>query len=78
MVERYVALAFPKAEMVDSSSLGGLDKLPRPALSIDTKQQQLTQQKFNITGNNKVIGLCPGAEFGPSKRWPENYYAEVI
>ena len=21
--------------------------------------------------------LCPGAEFGPSKRWPESYYAQL-
>lgn len=31
MVERYVALAYPQSEMVDSSSLGGLETLPRLA-----------------------------------------------
>jgi heptosyltransferase-2 len=25
----------------------------------------------------KILVLCPGAEFGPAKRWPENYYADV-
>jgi heptosyltransferase-2 len=24
-----------------------------------------------------IIGLCPGAEFGPAKRWPDSYYAQV-
>jgi heptosyltransferase-2 len=24
-----------------------------------------------------VLGLCPGAEYGPAKRWPAEYYAEV-
>ncbi|MCV5263258.1 ADP-heptose--LPS heptosyltransferase, partial [Escherichia coli] len=40
MVERYVALAYPKAEMVDSNSLGGLETLPRPRLAINAAEQQ--------------------------------------
>jgi lipopolysaccharide heptosyltransferase II len=24
-----------------------------------------------------ILGLCPGAEFGPAKRWPADYFAEV-
>ena len=24
-----------------------------------------------------MLALCPGAEFGPAKRWPETHYAEV-
>jgi heptosyltransferase-2 len=24
-----------------------------------------------------VLALCPGAEFGPAKQWPEDYYADV-
>ena len=77
MVERYVALAYPKAEMVDSNSLGGLETLPRPRLAINAAEQQATIQKFNLTQDQPIIGLCPGAEFGPAKKWPETHYAEV-
>ena len=77
MVERYVALAYPKVEMLDSSSLGGLETLPRPSLSIDKKAQQETLNKFSLKQTLPVTGLCPGAEFGPAKKWPETHYAEV-
>jgi len=77
MVERYIALAHPKTEMQDSSSLGGLDKLPRPRLSIDSPTQQVTLNKFSLTTESLVLGLCPGAEFGPAKQWPVEHYANV-
>ena len=77
MVERYVALAFPKKQMQDSSSLGGLDNLAKPSLVIDKDKQLQTIEKFNLSGQKPILGLCPGAEFGPSKRWPEQHYAEV-
>ncbi len=77
MVERYVALAHPKSEMIDSSSLGGLENLPRPALSIDAEVQKNTLEKFSLSLDKPVLGLCPGAEFGPAKQWPVEHYAAV-
>lgn len=77
MVERYVALAYPQEEMIDSSSLGGLENLPRPSLFIDKKEQAEAIAKFNLNQEAPVVGLCPGAEFGPAKKWPETHYAEV-
>ena len=35
------------------------------------KQLGLSQPK------NKILGLCPGAEYGEAKRWPIEYYAEA-
>ena len=78
MVERYVSLAYPKQEMsAGNGCLGDIHQLPRPMLSIDTQQRDLILQKFNLTFDSNIIGLCPGAEFGPAKRWPETHYGEV-
>ncbi|WP_167494717.1 MULTISPECIES: lipopolysaccharide heptosyltransferase II [Vibrio] len=77
MVERYVALAHPKKQMIDSSSLGGITSIPHPSLTVETKSQSQAINKFRLTAEKNTIGLCPGAEFGPAKKWPETHYAEV-
>ncbi|MDK9737756.1 lipopolysaccharide heptosyltransferase II [Vibrio sp. D404a] len=77
MVERYVALAYPGKDMLNSSSLGGIENLPRPKLFIDKTEQAATIAKFHLDNTGSIIGLCPGAEFGPAKKWPETHYAEV-
>lgn len=73
-VERFVALASSKAEMKNEVSL---DTCPRPTLSVDSEQQQKTINKFSLTTDLPIVGLCPGAEFGPAKRWPEQHYIAV-
>ncbi|MEZ8965757.1 lipopolysaccharide heptosyltransferase II [Vibrio breoganii] len=77
MVERYVALSHPKEKMLNSDSLGGLDKLAYPKLEIPEVEKKQTLQKFELNLSRTVVGLCPGAEFGPSKQWPIEYFAEV-
>jgi heptosyltransferase-2 len=77
MVERYIALAHPKESMLCSQSLGGLSNLPHPKLQVIKVSQQLAFEKFNLTDDRKIIGLCPGAEFGPAKQWPIEHYAAV-
>lgn len=74
MVERYNALAYPKAQMQDNHCL---PSLPWPALQIDTTNQQQALDELMLNTGRPVLSLCPGAEFGPSKRWPEQHYAEV-
>ncbi|MES2182399.1 MAG: lipopolysaccharide heptosyltransferase II [Pseudomonadota bacterium] len=53
-------------------------KLPNPALTANTQNGLAALQKLGLSApNSKVLGLCPGAEYGEAKRWPAEYYAEV-
>jgi len=74
MVRRYMALAFPKAQMQADTALPAT---PFPALRVDAQQQSQARQRLGLSQARPVLGLCPGAEFGPAKRWPEEHYAEV-
>ncbi len=74
MVERYVALAHNKQTMREKTEL---KSCPFPALTIDADSQQQAMNRLGLSAQKPVIGLCPGAEFGPAKRWPDQYYAEV-
>ncbi|UJZ94014.1 lipopolysaccharide heptosyltransferase II [Photobacterium damselae subsp. damselae] len=72
MIERYIALAHPTKNMTGS---GCLTNMPYPKLTIDTVAQKEALNKFGLSSDRVAIGLCPGAEFGPAKRWPEQHFA---
>lgn len=70
MIERFMALAFDRG--VDLPT-----PYPRPSLRIDPSSRDAALAKFGLSLDRPVLALCPGAEFGESKRWPAEYYAEV-
>lgn len=70
MVQRYLALAYPPDAVLP-------EKYPRPALRVDPLALPQLLTKFALSDQRPVLILCPGAEFGPSKRWPEAYFAQV-
>jgi heptosyltransferase-2 len=70
MVQHYAALAFkPGAKLPDT--------LPDPKLNVDVQRVAATSAKFGIPGNARLIAFCPGAEYGPAKRWPAEHFAEL-
>lgn len=75
MVERYVALAFD-AEYVHTA-----EDIPKPLLwpklVVTMEEIHATQQAFHVQNGTALIGFCPGAEFGPAKRWPAYHYATL-
>ncbi len=57
---------------------GCLTDMPHPKLTIDiSTAQNEALTKFGLNRERTVIGLCPGAEFGPAKRWPEQHFAKA-
>ena len=70
-VERFVALSLNKNEALPKN-------IPNPKLSIAPEGAwSLASRLGATTQKNKILGLCPGAEYGEAKRWPAEYYAEV-
>ncbi len=55
--------------------------LPRPLpalhLASDAQQQAETLAALKITRPEKVAVFCPGAEYGPAKRWPAKHFASL-
>ena len=69
-VQRFVALGLP-------ADAPAPDRFPRPELRIDPAARAAAAGRFGIDAGRPVLGLCPGAEYGPAKRWPAAHFAAV-
>jgi heptosyltransferase-2 len=49
------------------------EPLPTPHLNVDPQEIEAARRRFRVQG--RYIVFCPGAEYGPAKRWP--YFAEL-
>ncbi len=73
-VDRFMALGLNKNQ---ASSPNNADTLnPRLIANRDNALQVLHHLGLNEP-TQKILGLCPGAEYGEAKRWPAEYYAKV-
>ena len=70
MIERFMALGLPEGASMP-------DDYPKPHFEIDPDQAQKACKTHGLNSDKPILALCPGAEFGPSKRWPEEHYAKV-
>lgn len=54
------------------------DPTPRLELSAADREAGLALvERAGLSGDGPLVGLFPGAEFGPSKRWPWRRFAEL-
>lgn len=74
MVERYIALA-------QDTPVASAQQLPQPLLwpqlQVEDREKIETAAQFQLSAERPLIGFCPGAEFGPAKRWPHYHYAAL-
>lgn len=70
MIERFMALGLPPGAPLPRP-------YPLPELRVDPDNRDRLLRRFALTATDDVIALCPGAEFGPAKRWPAAHYAAV-
>jgi heptosyltransferase-2 len=70
MVERFAQLAENAGERIARP-------LPDPKLEISPAQRDATLHKLGLILDRPVAVFCPGAEYGPAKRWPASYFAEI-
>jgi heptosyltransferase-2 len=71
MIEQYIALGLPEGAALPAD-------IPYPAFEVSAAAQEAVLVKHKpIWRGRPVLALGAGAEFGPSKRWPEEYYAEI-
>lgn len=75
MVQRYVALAYDKQRIQRAEDLP--QPIRWPQLQVSDEEIAETTSAFNLTDHRPIIGFCPGAEFGPAKRWPHYHYATL-
>ncbi len=70
MVERFAALAEAAAQALPRP-------LPNPGLTVTPGQVQHSLDKLGLSIDKPIAVFCPGAEYGPAKRWPADYYAAL-
>jgi len=66
LVQRYAALIGPVPEV-----------LPRPALLSSPVQQAAARRALALPEQGAPVIFCPGAEYGPAKRWPAWHFAKL-
>ena len=75
MVEHYLALS---QLLKDGEALSFTKAIPR--LSVSNTAKQAVERELQNTHINagSIYVLCPGAEYGPSKRWPTEHFAVLV
>lgn len=66
LVQRYAALAGPLPA-----------GLPATKLNSTGEQQHAARQALGLPADASPVVFCPGAEYGPAKRWPARHFAAL-
>jgi len=69
-VQRFLVLALEKGAPFPTI-------LPTPRLLVSKQSIQSVLHRFGESQQKPILGLCPGAAFGNSKRWLPEYFSEI-
>ena len=69
-VKRFVALGLDNDETLP-------DVLPNPALAVAADNQRKAMRELGIATDRRIVAMMPGAEYGPAKCWPHEYFTEL-
>ncbi|WP_432803984.1 lipopolysaccharide heptosyltransferase II [Chitinibacter mangrovi] len=70
MVQRFYSLA-------DEKDAPRISVIPHPVLTISEASRAAALAKLGLSTDKPIIAICPGAEYGPAKRWPAKHAAEL-
>ncbi len=70
MVQHYAALAYAPGTPSPAP-------LSNPHLEITSSEQAQVLAHFSLETQCPLIAFCPGAEYGPAKRWPAEHFATL-
>jgi heptosyltransferase-2 len=70
-VKRFVSLGVPEDQAYPPMVL------PNPQLRVSSENQRALYQQFKLNTQIPAIAMMAGAEYGPSKQWPLEYFAAV-
>lgn len=65
-VKRFLSLGLEAGE--------GITAMPQPQLQVSPGRQEETLARLGLSRDRPVIGMMPGAEYGPAKCWPIEYF----
>lgn len=70
MVSFYATLAFENG-IPDGA------RIADPHLSRDPERERSVRMRLGMSADTPLVALCPGAEYGPAKRWPARHFAAL-
>lgn len=70
MADRYAQLAVAPGEAVPHPR-------PRTGLRVDAASRDAAVARLGLDLSRPVVAFCPGAEYGPAKRWPAEHFGAL-
>ncbi len=69
-VQQFLALA-------EDGAVTQAPPIPQPRLRHDAQRIAALREQLGLDPRQPAVALMPGAEYGPAKRWPPEYFAEL-